>query len=211
MFFYLLISGYSSPVPNYNWTRKGGSLPRHSYQESFGRVLIIPKVKVEDQGDYTCRVYNDRSSEMNALKLNIQAEPNFTIPLTDKHVDIKADATWTCEAFGIPDVNYTWWKNGQQLRKLFKHAKTATNVNVFLFTGTESLDPEDRDRYHIQDNVFTIKYVDPERDPGMYQCRAENHLKIRYSSAQLRVLCESFASQTFRILICVLYSIEAVV
>lgn len=60
----------------------------------------------------------------------------------------------------------------------------------FFFIGMENLEPEDRDRYHIQDNVLTIKFVDPERDPGMFQCRAENHLKIRYSSAQLRVLCK---------------------
>lgn len=53
-----------------------------------------------------------------------------------------------------------------------------------------NLDPEDRDRYQIQDNVFSIKYLDRERDPGMYQCRAENQLKITYSSAQLRVLCK---------------------
>lgn len=43
------------------------------------------------------------------------AEPNFTIPLTDKHIDSKGELVWTCEAFGIPDVNYTWWKNGRQL------------------------------------------------------------------------------------------------
>lgn len=54
----------------------------------------------------------------------------------------------------------------------------------------EYLDPEYRDRYHIQDNVLTIKYLDPEIDPGMYQCRAENQLKTTYSSAQLRVLCK---------------------
>lgn len=43
------------------------------------------------------------------------AEPNFTIPLTDKHIDSRGELVWTCEAFGIPDVNYTWWKNGRQL------------------------------------------------------------------------------------------------
>lgn len=50
------------------------------------------------------------------------------------------------------------------------------------------LEPEDHGRIIIQDNVLIITQVDDERDPGMYQCRASNTLKTRYSSAQLRVL-----------------------
>lgn len=61
---------------------------------------------------------------------------------------------------------------------------------MYFVPAMYNLDPEDRDRYQIQDNVFSIKYLDRERDPGMYQCRAENQLKITYSSAQLRVLCK---------------------
>lgn len=104
-----------SPIPSYNWTRKDANLPRGSYLTSFNRVLVIPKVRVEDQGEYICRVQNDRLSAQNSVILNIQAEPNFTIPLTDKHIDSRGELIWTCEAFGIPDVNYTWWKNGRQL------------------------------------------------------------------------------------------------
>ena len=99
------------------------------------------------------------------------AEPNFTIPLTDKHMDHKGDVTWTCEAFGIPDVIYTWLRNGEVL-------------------DPDYLPADDRSRYHIQDNVLTIKYLDPERDQAMYQCQAKNQLKTRFSSAQLRVLCK---------------------
>lgn len=50
------------------------------------------------------------------------------------------------------------------------------------------LDQEDRGRINIRDNVLTINYLNDQRDPGMYQCRATNTLKTRYSSAQLRVL-----------------------
>lgn len=46
----------------------------------------------------------------------------------------------------------------------------------------------DRDKYIIQDNVLTIKYLDPDKDDGMYQCAAKNQIKTVYSSAQLRVL-----------------------
>ncbi|XP_060516307.1 contactin [Cylas formicarius] len=160
---------FGYPVPSYNWTRKDGQLPRNAYLTSYSRVLIIPNVNIEDEGEYVCRAYNDRMSIENGVILNIQAEPNFTIPLTDKYIDKKSELIWTCEAFGIPDVNYTWWKDGRQLLM-------------------RDLDPT---RFNIRDNVLTINYLNDETDPGMYQCRATNTLKTKYSSAQLRVLAFS--------------------
>lgn len=93
-------------------------------------------------------------------------KPQFTIPLKDKIMDYNGDVTFICEAFAIPDVNYTWYKNA------------------------ERFDPErvDKDRYIIQDNVLTVKYLDSNKDDGMYQCGATNQLKTAFSSAQLRVL-----------------------
>lgn len=61
-----------SPVPSYNWTRKGSPLPKGSYLTSFNRVLIIPKVQVEDQGEYNCHVFNDRDSKDKSVTLTIQ-------------------------------------------------------------------------------------------------------------------------------------------
>lgn len=179
-------------MPSYNWTRKGSNLPRNAIVSNYNRVLTIPKVQVEDQGEYVCRVFNDRLSIQNSVVLTIRgtyqpqftldlelisnlstAEPNFTIPLTDKHLDKGSDLTWTCEAFGIPDVTYSWFRNGKLL-------------DPFNITY------EDRERVLIQDNVLTIKSLDAERDPGVYQCQARNQLKTRYSSGQLRVLCKQY-------------------
>lgn len=160
---------FGYPVPSYNWTRKNGPMPRRARLSNYDRVLTIPNVGVEDEGEYICDVSNDRARISNSVFLKVQAEPNFTIPLADKHVDNKGELHWNCEAFGIPDVNYTWWKNGNKL-------------------SMETLELEDRDRYIIQDNVLTIKHLDPARDPGMYQCEAKNQLKARYSTGQLRVL-----------------------
>lgn len=160
---------FGYPVPNYNWTRVNANLPRGAYMTNYNRVLIIPSVQVEDQGEYVCRASNDRAAITNSVIISIQAEPNFTVPLIDKHMDFQGNLTWTCEAFGIPDVTYNWLRNGQIL-----------DVN--------RLPPEDWGRYHIQDNVLTIERLDPYRDQAMYQCRARNQLRTRYSSAQLRVL-----------------------
>ena len=58
------------------------------------------------------------------------------------HVDEKDDVTWTCEAFGIPDVRYEWLKNGKQ-----------------LVVNSSKMAIEDRDRYEIRDNVLIIRSV----------------------------------------------------
>ncbi|XP_075218988.1 contactin [Lycorma delicatula] len=160
---------FGYPVPTYNWTRRGAPLPRGAMTLNYNRVLLIPHVQVEDQGEYVCRVYNDRAAIENSVVLSIQAEPNFTIPLMDRHMDNGGELTWTCEAFGIPDVNYVWFRNGKELI-------------------IDELPEADRVRYTVQDNVLTIRHLNPEKDPAMYQCRANNLLKTRYSSAQLRVL-----------------------
>lgn len=157
---------FGYPVPTYNWTRVNGDLPRHSYQIKYNRVLIIPNATINDNGDYLCTVRNDRKTLEKQIQLNIQMKPNFTIPLRDQFKDFNSDVSFICEANAVPDVNYTWYKNGE-------------------FMDRERLD---KDKYLIQDNVLTIKYLDEAKDDGMYQCKAENQLKAVYSSAQLRVL-----------------------
>jgi hypothetical protein len=44
------------------------------------------------------------------------------------HVDEKDDVTWTCEAFGIPDVRYEWMKNGKAIVSNFI---TSENLDIF--------------------------------------------------------------------------------
>lgn len=160
---------FGYPVPNYNWTRKGAPLPKGVIITNYNRVLVLPKVKVEDMGDYVCRATNDKVSIEGAVTVSVQATPVFTIPLGDMHMDRGEDLLWTCEAFGIPDVNYQWLRNGQVLDPF-------------------TLEPGDRERYETRENVLIIRKLDPERDQAMYQCKASNQIAERYSSGQLRIL-----------------------
>ena len=63
------------------------------------------------------------------------------------------------QAFGIPDVEYEWLKNGKVLAK-----------------DNRTMDPEDRGRYEIRDNVLIIRNVRRDRDEGMYQVRPSDDL-----------------------------------
>lgn len=98
-------------------------------------------------------------------------------------MDSLVDLTWTCEAFGVPDVTYSWFKNGELIE-------------------TDKLLPDDKNRIILQDNVLIIRHLNVDKDPGMYQCQARNTLKTRYSSAQLRVLSKliyKFINHSLRI------------
>lgn len=138
---------FGYPVPSYNWTRKEGGLPRHAYQINYNRVLIIPNATLNDNGEYICTTKNDRKTLQKSILINIQMKPNFTIPLRDKIKDFNSEVNFVCEANAIPDVNYTWYKNAELLDK-------------------EQLD---RDKFVVQDNVLTIKYLDPEKDDGVFK------------------------------------------
>lgn len=163
---------YGYPVPSYNWTRQGftSELPKGAYMQSHNRVLIIPKVRVEDIGKYFCTAGNGQENIHKAVPLDINAKPEFTIPLENKVVDKGSRLVWNCEAFGKPDVTYTWLINGKELDE-----------------SKSILDEYDRSRYHISGNILIIDEV-VERDQGMYQCKATNQVNSVYSSGQLRVI-----------------------
>ena len=162
---------FGYPVPHYNWTRENSVLPRGSYMTNYNRVLIIPRVRVEDQGNYLCTAKNDKVSIKETLTLSIQSRPVFTINVGDQFVDENDEVIWNCEAFGIPDVTYSWLKNGKP-----------------MISDPAKLAPEDRGRYEVVDNVLKIRQVRKDRDEGMYQCMARNDLDSKYSSGQLKVL-----------------------
>ena len=62
--------------------------------------------------------------------LSIQSRPVFTISIGDMHVDEKDDLTWTCEAFGIPDVKYAWMKNSVAISGNFIDKKNIWNFLI---------------------------------------------------------------------------------
>jgi hypothetical protein len=67
---------YGYPVPSYNWSRSGVTdrLPEGSYTTNHNRVLMLPKVQVEDMGDYICTVTSGREAIQKKVMLSIQCE-----------------------------------------------------------------------------------------------------------------------------------------
>lgn len=161
---------YGYPTPSYNWTRVGASnqLPRGYAIKNDGKVLEIPRARIDDEGEYVCKASSESESLQKSIRVTIQASPSFTLPLEDQVLGEREMLSWECEAFGLPKVSYSWFKNGEELL-------------------VSNLSPLDQARYLIRDNKFIIDSVVRERDSGMYQCRATNQHGSAFSSAQLRV------------------------
>ena len=53
---------FGYPVPYYNWTRVNSEIPEGAIITNHNRVLVLPRVRVEDQGEYQCRAQNDKVS-----------------------------------------------------------------------------------------------------------------------------------------------------
>ena len=167
---------YGYPVPYYNWSRVGitDRLPEGSFFFSYNRVLIIPSAKVEDSGEYQCTAVSGKDVISKSIQLNIQSLPVILKEIGNKVVERSLPTLqWECEAFGIPSVSYQWYKNG---------------IEIFDRTKASHFSEEDRNRYEVRGNVLIIHGLIPERDEGMYQCKATNELGTAFSSGQLRIV-----------------------
>lgn len=162
---------YGYPTPSYNWTRISPTteLPDGYSIKNDGKVLVIPKAKIDDEGEYVCKATSETESLQKSIRVTVQASPSFTIPLEDQVLGERETLSWECEAFGLPNVSYSWFKNGEEITQ-------------------STLSPLDYARYIIRDNKFIIDSVQKDRDPGMYQCRASNQHGTQFSSAQLKIL-----------------------
>ena len=67
------VSYKSTNRKNILYFRKNSDIPRGAIVTNYNRVLILPRVRVEDQGEYMCRAYNDKVSITGSVTLSIQA------------------------------------------------------------------------------------------------------------------------------------------
>ncbi|CAH1783325.1 unnamed protein product [Owenia fusiformis] len=167
---------WGTGILEYSWVREDGNgnpvdMPvRATYlEDDHKRVIIIPDVQMEDAGVYKCSVQRVGGlSTSGSVRLTLNSDPYFTLPLRDQHVDLRGSLVWRCEANSVPAATYSWYKNAEIL-----------NIN--------SIPPADRQRITISNNVLTISTIE-DRDKGMYQCAASNQYGTRFSTGQLRVL-----------------------
>ncbi|KAF8566482.1 hypothetical protein P879_05880 [Paragonimus westermani] len=160
----------------YSWRRLDGIPLRSDSLKDFNRVIELPNVQPEDQGEYECSVRDSlgKKAMPKTLNLRITARPYFTSPLQDKVADIGTNVVLTCEAAAIPDPQHQWYRNGLSVVDLIAEGKLdPTRYSLSRITSTRS-----------NLNIKTVVVA----DTAMFTCLAWNNLGSEASSAELRVI-----------------------
>ncbi|KAK4474576.1 hypothetical protein MN116_001717 [Schistosoma mekongi] len=160
----------------YSWRRLDGAPLRTDSLKDYDRVIELPNVQPEDQGEYECNVEDSlgKMARPKTLHLKITAKPYFTTPLQNTVVDIDSDVFLTCEASGIPNPTHEWYRNGITVTQLLTTGKlNKTQYSIIRDGPTRS--------------TLAIRKVQLS-DSGMFTCLAWNSLGSEASSAEVRVL-----------------------
>ncbi|KAA0200129.1 Contactin/TAG-1 cell adhesion molecule [Fasciolopsis buskii] len=170
-------SGYSQVEGLiYSWRRLDGVPLRTNSLKDFNRVIEMPNVQPEDQGEYECSVEDSygKKAKPKSLNLRITAKPYFTTPIHDTVVDFGATVSMTCEAAAIPSPQHQWFRNGVDLADLISR----NVVDPVRYSISQSSDT--RSTLTITNAQLT--------DNAMFTCLAWNNLGSESSCAELRVI-----------------------
>ncbi|KAL3861185.1 hypothetical protein ACJMK2_007245 [Sinanodonta woodiana] len=145
-----------TPLPTIRWSRDDGPLPASAIRGD--GILLIPDVRLEDAGTYTCTAINQAGSVQSKVVLYVRARPLISVPRNSMTAALGDSASIGCEASGYPSPQITWYrKNGQM--------------------------PAD---YKIEGGSLKIPHVKTE-DAGTYICSAQNQYGQTDASVDLKI------------------------
>ncbi|XP_071802833.1 hemicentin-1-like isoform X2 [Asterias amurensis] len=139
------------PPPTIHWVKDGQQLRNNgpNYAVSSSGTLTVQRVTLDDEGRYVCIASNIAGNTTKTIYLSVQVrpsiEPSNPIDLT---VLTGGSIELPCEAFGVPQPEVAWQKDGVQLRQ--------TSQLVFLDSGSLQVNSADQ------------------LDTGTYTCVARN-------------------------------------
>lgn len=160
------------PFPTITWKKNGKEL--RDGVDSFeipsqlkGRLLNITKVDEEMHEDiYTCQASNNQTigtgpQERN-INLQVEVAPRWNVePPKVKKFPISSNANLSCDVYGEPEPQITWFRDGVEL----VGSSRVRKVNTDLLFSDLTLD-----------------------EAGIYQCVAENKHGMIVSSTYVEVL-----------------------
>ena len=169
-----------NPKPSVKWFKNGEPIKTSALvktdTDGFLFSLSISRIKVEDQGEYTCVAENSVGESSCSAELRVREEmraPVFIITPDDLQITEGTSARFKTRFSGLPQPEIEWFKDGKPVEDSY-HFKLAFNENNSVLT------------------ILDIKLT----DEGEYRCTASNKAGTVSCTAQLSVE-ESVAAPEF--------------
>ncbi|XP_049428990.1 neural cell adhesion molecule L1-like protein isoform X6 [Epinephelus fuscoguttatus] len=151
------------PTPQVEWVKMGHQLPVKAKLENHGKLLIVPKVELEDSGKYMCRAKNVLGQVVHYFTVTVEEPPEWVVEPESQLSMIGSDVLIKCSATGTPRPTITWRVNGEPLQ-----GAPAANRKVF-------------------DDTIVLRNA-KESDSAVYQCEASNKHGTLLSNANIMIM-----------------------
>ena len=161
------------PIPEIKWMRDSNevSADGNHYVIQDDGTLVISDVTEQDTGEYECVAKSEmgftKSRKARAV-ITVSPSLRFTELPESQTAQVGADVSFTCKVYGRPAPTIQWWRNGQLLT--ISGRITIENEGTLL-------------------RIFAVKELDSAR----YVCQARNSNGYAETSADLRVVDESYS------------------
>ncbi|XP_043587451.1 peroxidasin [Bombus pyrosoma] len=161
------------PIPEIKWMRDSNevSADGNRYVIEDDGTLVISDVTEQDTGEYECMAKSEmgftKSRKARAV-ITVSPSLRFTELPESQTVQVGVDASFICKVDGRPAPTIHWWRNGQ---KLDVGGRIAIEDEGSLL------------------RIFAVK----ESDSARYVCQAKNSNGYAETSADLRVVDESYS------------------
>ncbi|XP_067575137.1 sialic acid-binding Ig-like lectin 10 isoform X3 [Pseudorca crassidens] len=183
-FLRLLCTADSVPLATLSWALQDRILSWSHPSGSRTLELVLPRVKAEDAGRYTCRAENGLGSQSRSLELSVQYAPeNLKVMVSQGNRTVLENFR---NGTSLPVLE------GQSLRLLCV-AHSNPPAQLSWARGGQTLSPSQPS----DPGVLELPQIQTEHE-GEFTCRAQNPLGSQNTSLSLSVVYEKgFASKAF--------------
>ncbi|XP_041945854.1 neural cell adhesion molecule L1-like protein isoform X3 [Alosa sapidissima] len=151
------------PTPKVEWFKVGHGLPDRAIVENHGKVLRIPQVQQEDEGQYKCKAKNSHGEVAHSFHAIVEEPPQWVAKPESQLNMIGSTVVIKCSATGNPRPTVSWRVNGLPLKDV-----PAVNRKVF-------------------DDKIILQRASSS-DSAVYQCEASNKHGVILTNANIMIM-----------------------
>ncbi|XP_062401755.1 neural cell adhesion molecule L1-like protein isoform X2 [Sardina pilchardus] len=151
------------PTPKVEWFKVGHGLPDRAIVDNHGKVLRIPEVQQEDDGQYKCKAKNSHGDASHSFHVLVEEPPQWVVKPESQLKEIGSNVLIKCSATGNPKPTVSWSVNGRPL-------KDVPSVNRKVF----------EDKIILQGAGAS--------DSAVYQCEASNKHGVILANANIMIM-----------------------